>query len=170
MLISVVIGAVWTILKGLVKRLEDLKIRGQVETVQSEVRIDQITENGLGHLSRRCYSMSIENPSANTQLKKNSQRSMILMILWYKRITQSQPLTENKNLKNKKKRHVFGPCLRTKRAEENKGSCDANYSWIAWIGTESLGKGTGRVGNRKTNRDYLDYFLQSLWILWKSIS
>ena len=33
-LISNVIGALGTILKGLVKELEDLEIRGQVETIQ----------------------------------------------------------------------------------------------------------------------------------------
>ena len=35
MVISIVIGALGTILKGLVKGLEDLEINGQVETIQS---------------------------------------------------------------------------------------------------------------------------------------
>ena len=35
MVILIVIGALGTIPKGLVKRLEDLEIRGQVETIQT---------------------------------------------------------------------------------------------------------------------------------------
>ena len=35
--ISVVIGALGTISKGLVKELKDLKIKGQIETIQTRV-------------------------------------------------------------------------------------------------------------------------------------
>ena len=46
MVILIVIGALGTIPKGLVHGLENLKIRGQVETI-SVIKIDQNTEKFL---------------------------------------------------------------------------------------------------------------------------
>ena len=42
-LISIVIGALGTIHKELVKRLEDLEIRGKVETIQTSALLRSVT-------------------------------------------------------------------------------------------------------------------------------
>ena len=64
--IPVVVGARETILKGLVKGLEDLEIR-KVETIQSAtiIKIDKNTEMSPGDLKRLAVS---QNPVGNHQL------------------------------------------------------------------------------------------------------
>ena len=74
MFISIVIGALGTVIKGLIKGLEDLEIRGQVETIhywdQSEYWEEfWRLEETCGHLN------SGERPSANADVK-NSQGVM----------------------------------------------------------------------------------------------
>ena len=72
MVIPVVIDAIGIILKGLVKRLEDLEIRGQVETIQTTelLRSARI----LKRIQETCgLSNSSEKLSANTGVKKLSK-------------------------------------------------------------------------------------------------
>ena len=71
MVISVVIGALGTIPKGLIKRLEDLEIRGQVETIQTTalLRSDRILRRVLERLAFTIHSS--KKPSANTGVKNS---------------------------------------------------------------------------------------------------
>ena len=48
--IPILIGALGTVTKGLVKELEDLEIRGRVEISYSMAEIDSNTENSPGDL------------------------------------------------------------------------------------------------------------------------
>ena len=67
----IVIGAFGTVTKGLLKGLEDLKIRGWVETIQTtaSLRTARILRRVL---ETCCHSNSSERPSANAGVK-NSQ-------------------------------------------------------------------------------------------------
>ena len=56
-----------------------------------------------------------------------------------------------------KERQLLGPCQKTKKAVEHESNDDTNYNWRAWNGSQRLQKGTGRVGNWQTNRDYPNY-------------
>ena len=78
-LIPIVSGAFGTIPKGLVKGLEDLEIRGQVETIQITVllRSARILRRVL---ETCCNSNSCKKLSANAGVK-NSQRSKITIIM-----------------------------------------------------------------------------------------
>ena len=40
---------------------------------------------------------------------------------------------------------------------ENESNGDTNRNWYAWNGPQRLGKEAGRVGNRKTSRNLLNY-------------
>ena len=42
-------------------------------------------------------------------------------------------------------------------AAEYESDVDTKCDWCSWNGSERLRKKTGRVGNRGTNRDFLDY-------------
>ena len=70
-IIPVVIGAFVTDTKGLIKGLEDLEIRGWVETIQTIalLRMARILRRVL---ETCCHSNSSEKPLANTDMK-NSQ-------------------------------------------------------------------------------------------------
>ena len=70
----IVIGPLGTIPKGLVKGLEDLEIRGQVETIQTTagLRSARILKRVLKTWGTCCHSNSSEKPSAYTGVK-NSQ-------------------------------------------------------------------------------------------------
>ena len=51
--IRIVVGTLETIPKGLLKRLEDLEIRGQVETIQDRfIKMGKNTEKSPGDLGR----------------------------------------------------------------------------------------------------------------------
>ena len=60
-LIPIVIGAFGTITKGLLKGLEDLKVGGRVETIQTTT------------LFIYCHSNSSEKPSANADVKNSNE-------------------------------------------------------------------------------------------------
>ena len=71
MAIPIVIGALGTVAKGLGKGLEDLEIRGWVETIQTTALLR------LARIPRRvlktcCHLNSSERPSTNTDVS-NSQ-------------------------------------------------------------------------------------------------
>ena len=42
----------------------------------------------------------------------------------------------------------------TKKGVEHKGDGDSNFKWSTWNGPQRLGKGVGKVRNRRTDRDY----------------
>ena len=66
--IPVVIGALETILKCLVKRLEDLETRGQVKIIQTTALL--ISTRILRRVLETCYySDPSERPSANSGVK-----------------------------------------------------------------------------------------------------
>ena len=66
----VVIGALGTITKGLLKGLEDLEVGGLVETIQTTALL--ITARILRRvLEICCHSNSSEKPSANTDVKNS---------------------------------------------------------------------------------------------------
>ena len=58
---------------------------------------------------------------------------------------------------SEKKRQVLRPCQRTKKAVEQVSDGDTNCSWYTWNDSHKLSKGAGKVGNRRTNRDYPNY-------------
>ena len=64
-------------------------------------------------------------------------------------------------IKKTKDRQLLGPrwgtWYRTKKILEYEGNSDTNYNWCAWNCPQSIGKGTGRSGNQKKNRDHQDY-------------
>ena len=72
--IPIVGGLLETIAKGLIKELEDLKIRRHEEALLKSTRILRSL------LEACCHSNSSEKPSANVGVK-NSQRSKMMMII-----------------------------------------------------------------------------------------
>ena len=77
----IVIGAFGTVTKGLIKRLEDLEIKVQVETIQTTALLRSAI------ILRRvleicCHSDSCERSSANADMK-NSQRVTIIITRIY---------------------------------------------------------------------------------------
>ena len=40
---------------------------------------------------------------------------------------------------------------------EHEGDGDTNCNWCTWNNPERIGKGTGRVGNKRTSGNYPDY-------------
>ena len=72
-IVSVVIGALRTVTKGLLKGLEDLEIKGQVETTQNYiVENSQNTEKSPGDLRLAVTQTLDKKASAKTDVK-NSQ-------------------------------------------------------------------------------------------------
>ena len=79
----VVVGAIGTIPRGLVKGPEDLEIRGRVETIQITfvIKIGQNTEKSLGDLRRLTVTQTrVKKPLTNARVE-NSKRSMIIIII-----------------------------------------------------------------------------------------
>ena len=74
-MIPIVIGALGTITKGLVRGLEDLVIRGQVETIQitALLRSAKVLRKVLENEETCCLSNSGEKASANAGVK-NTKR------------------------------------------------------------------------------------------------
>ena len=69
-MIQIVIGALETVTKGLIKGLEDLEIRGLVEIIQTTVFLDR-PEYGeeSWRLDTCCHLNSNERPLANADVK-----------------------------------------------------------------------------------------------------
>ena len=74
--ISIVIGAHGTVTKGLVKELEDLEIRGRVETILTTALPEYREESWK--LEETCYSNSGERPSSNAEVKKSQSVKFII--------------------------------------------------------------------------------------------
>ena len=76
--VPIVIGALGTLHKGLVKRMEELEIGGRAETNYNFAKIDQNTEMSPGDLRRLavtcCHSNFRGKPSADAVVK-NSQKA-----------------------------------------------------------------------------------------------
>ena len=70
--IPILVGTFWTILKGLVKGLEDLDIRGQVDTIQTTTFLRSIRIESFDETC--CRSKFSEKPSGFVVVK-NSQSS-----------------------------------------------------------------------------------------------
>ena len=89
-IIPMVIGAFSTVTTGLIKGMEDLEIKGQVETIKLLHYWDrpEYWEESCIHEETCCHSNSSERPSANADVK-NSERAII--ILWDFEI-QTEPL------------------------------------------------------------------------------
>ena len=73
------IGVLSTFTKRLVQGLEDLEIRGQVETIQITALL-RLTNLLRRDLETYCHLDSSEKPSTNAGVK-NSQKSKIIMII-----------------------------------------------------------------------------------------
>ena len=71
-IIPIVIGAFGTVTKGLLKGLEDLEIRGQVETIQTTalLRTARILRRVL---KTSCHLNSSERPSSKTDVKNSNE-------------------------------------------------------------------------------------------------
>ena len=41
--------------------------------------------------------------------------------------------------------------------EEHEGDGDSNYNWCSRYSHQSIGTGTGGLGNKRTNRDHPNY-------------
>ena len=67
-IVPIVIGALGTITKGLLKGLEDLEVSGRVETVQTTA-LRQHWDESWRLEETCCHSNSNEKPSANTDVK-----------------------------------------------------------------------------------------------------
>ena len=72
-IVSIVIGALGTVTKGLLKGLEDLEVSGRVETIQTTalLRTARILRRVLELEETCCHSNSSEKPSANTDVKNS---------------------------------------------------------------------------------------------------
>ena len=64
---------------------------------------------------------------------------------------------QSKYQRKRKGRTVLRPCQRTKQAMKHENDSDPNCNWCAQNDPQMLGKGAGRVGNRRTGRDHLLY-------------
>ena len=75
-MISIVMGALGTIIKDLVLELADLEIRGRVETMQTPalLRSVRILRNPWRLEEACCYSVSCEKPSGNACVKNSQKR------------------------------------------------------------------------------------------------
>ena len=73
MIVPIVIGALGTITKGLLKGQEDLEVGGWVETIQTTalLRMARILRQVLETEETCCHSNSREKPSANTDVKNS---------------------------------------------------------------------------------------------------
>ena len=71
MFVPIVIGALGTITKRLLKGLEDLEVGGRVETIQTTTLLR--TARILRLEETCCHSDSREKPSANADLKNSNE-------------------------------------------------------------------------------------------------
>ena len=76
-IIPIVIGALGTVMEGLVLGPEDLEITGRAETIQTIVlfRSARILRRVLETWGDFCHSNSSENPSANAGVKNSQKRT-----------------------------------------------------------------------------------------------
>ena len=72
MIIQIVIGALSTVIKGLIQGLKDLEIRGWVETIQTtaSIEISQKTEKCPGDLRRLAVTKTLVKDNQLTLMRK----------------------------------------------------------------------------------------------------
>ena len=58
------------------------------------------------------------------------------------------------NQRKRKQKKVLGPSQRTNKVVEDENDDDTSCNCRSWNSPQKLGEGTGRVGNRRTNRDH----------------
>ena len=97
--IPIIISAFGTIIEGLLKGLEDLEIRGRVETIQTTTLLISV-KILRGVLETCCHSNFSERPSTNADVK-NSQEVTIMIILMKMKITPKEQKWTNPNLDSK---------------------------------------------------------------------
>ena len=73
MFIQIVICALSTVTKGLVRRLEDLEVTGLVETTQATTLLR--SARILWRVLETCHLNSNEKPSANASVKKSNNNN-----------------------------------------------------------------------------------------------
>ena len=75
-IIPIGIGALGTVTKRLVQRVENLEIRGRGETIQTNILLKtaRMPEKSSGHL-RRLAVLSVKKPSANVVVKNSQKRT-----------------------------------------------------------------------------------------------
>ena len=87
-IVPIMIGALGTITKGLLKGLEDLEVGGRAETIQTTALLK--TARILRRvLETRCHSNSSEKPSADTDVKnsKEVRYNNLLSIIYHELTT-----------------------------------------------------------------------------------
>ena len=74
-IIPIVIGALGTVTKGLLKGLEDLEVGGRVETIQTTalLKTDRILRIILETEMTCCHSISSERPSVYADVKNSNE-------------------------------------------------------------------------------------------------
>ena len=72
-IIPIVIGALYTVTKGLLKGLDDLEIRGLVETIQT-------TEKSPGDLRRLAVTQTPVRNHRQMLMRKTLKKEMIIII------------------------------------------------------------------------------------------
>ena len=60
-------------------------------------------------------------------------------------------------LKETKKRDKYLDLAREVKPIEHEGDSDPNGNWYIWNNPQRIGKGTGRLGNKRINRVHPDY-------------
>ena len=74
-IVSIVIGALGTITKGLLKGLEDLEVGWRIKTIQTTalLRTARTLDESWRLEETCCHSNSSEKPSANTDVKNSNE-------------------------------------------------------------------------------------------------
>ena len=73
-IVPIVIGALGTITKGLLKGLEDLEVGGRVESIQTTALLRTESWDESWRLEETCcHSNSSEKPSANADVKNSNE-------------------------------------------------------------------------------------------------
>ena len=106
--IPIVTGALSTVTEGLSKGLEDLKIWGRVDTIQTSTLLR------LARIPRRVLETWGDLLSLKLQWKTNSQGVKKIILPF-------RQTTEKKNQRKQKVRQIFGPFERTKKVVDHEG-------------------------------------------------
>ena len=76
-----------------------------------------------------------------------------------------RPCRRQGKIKRKRnEKYICRPCQRNKNNNEYKGDYDTNYNWCTWSNPQRIGKGTRRLGNKRTSGDSL-----RLARIWRSV-
>ena len=69
---------------------------------------------------------------------------------------------QSENQRKRKERQELGPYQGAKIPMKHGGDGDTNGNRCTWDNSKSLGKGSGRIKNRRTNRDHLNYSIANI--------